>query len=71
MMLGKRIYFDKNKKSLKSKNDKNISADKAIKLCGKYNVGPSKQQLKQKPTKELTIMIIEGVKEGQETIEFN
>ena len=37
MMLGKQIYFDKNKKLLKSKDNKNISSDKAIKLCEQYN----------------------------------
>ena len=39
MMLGKRIYFDKNKKLLKSNDGNNISVDKSIKLCDKYNVG--------------------------------
>ena len=28
MMIGKRIYFNKNKKSLKSKDNENISDDK-------------------------------------------
>ena len=46
MMLGKWIYFDKNKKSLESKDNKNITADKSINLCEKYNVGLSKKQLK-------------------------
>ena len=46
MMLGKRIYFDKNKRSLKSKDDKNTSVDKLIKLCDKYNFGMSKKHLK-------------------------
>ena len=48
MMLVKRIYFDKNKKSLKIKDNKNISADRAIKLCEQYNTGLQKKQLKQK-----------------------
>ena len=30
MMIGKRIYFNKNKKSLKSKDDNKISLDKKI-----------------------------------------
>ena len=70
IMLGKRIYFDKNKKSLKNKDDKNIPSDKSINLCDQYNVDLTKQQLKQKLTKELVAMITERVKEGQETIEF-
>ena len=39
MMLGKRIYIDKNKKSLKINDDKNTSVNKSIKLCDQYNFG--------------------------------
>ena len=37
MMLVKQIYFDKNKKSLKIKDNKKISDNKTIKLCEQYN----------------------------------
>ena len=62
MMLGKQIYLDKTKNYLKSKYNKNISYDKAIIFCVKYNVGLPKQHLKQKLMKELFIMITERVK---------
>ena len=65
MMLVKQIYFDKNKKSLKSKDDKNISADKEINLCEKYDIGLSKQHLKHKLRGYLVVMIMERMKEGQ------
>ena len=68
MMLGRQIYFDKNKKLIKSRDNKNISDDKSIKLCEKYNVGLQNQQLEQKYVKELIVMIMEKVKEGRETI---
>ena len=58
MMIGKRIYSDKNKKSLKSKDDKNTSVDKAIKLCEQYNVGLSKQHLNQILMKERVVIIL-------------
>ena len=45
-MLGKRIYFDKNKRSIKSKDDKDILVYKSIKLCEQYDVGLSRQQIK-------------------------
>ena len=63
-------YILKNKKSLKSKDDNNISVDKAIKLCGQYHVGLSKQQLKQNSMKELVLIITERVKDGKEAIEL-
>ena len=70
MMLGNWIYFDKNKKLLKNKGDKNISVDKEIKLCEKYNFDLSKQQLKKNSMKYHEITKMERVKEGQESIEF-
>ena len=69
-MLGNWIYFDKNKKLLKNKGDKNISVDKEIKLCEKYNFDLSKQQLKKNSMKYHEITKMERVKEGQESIEF-
>ena len=69
MMLGKWMYFDKNKQPPKIKDNKNISSSKAIKFCEKYNFGLSEQQLKQKLMKELVLMTTERVKQGQETIE--
>ena len=56
MMLGKWMYFDKNKQPPKIKDNKNISSSKAIKFCEKYNFGLSEQQLKQKLMKELVLM---------------
>ena len=64
MILGKRIYFDKNKRSLKSKDNNNISADKEINFCEQYNVGLSKQRLKQNSIKELVVMIIRKGERG-------
>ena len=39
MMLGRWICFGRTKKLLKIKEDMRISANKAIKLCEKFNVG--------------------------------
>ena len=39
LMLSKRINFEINKKSLKSKDDNNISSNKSIKFRKQYTVG--------------------------------
>jgi hypothetical protein len=52
------LYYDCKKKTLRSKDDKDITHSKAISLCLKYNVQLTRQELKKKVMKELVAIII-------------
>ena len=69
-VLGKTLKFDRKRKLLKSEEDKEISMDKARKLCENNNVGLSKVQLKEKTMRELVVLILPKIPENENRINF-
>ena len=55
---------------LKSEEDKDISMDKARKLCENNNVRLSKVQLKEKTMRELVVLLLPKIPQNENSIDF-